>query len=196
MNVSAIIMAAGLSKRMNQNKLMMKINEKYIYEFIFETINMCSDSFSEIIVVAKETEILEKACEFGFFAVKNEISHLGQSASVRLGVENSNKPDGYMFFVADQPFIKDDTIKMLLSVFKKNPNSIIIASYNGMNGNPVIFPKLFKTQLLNLVGDIGGKIIIKNNPDKLIRVHIDTEDEFIDIDTLKDYERILKKVID
>lgn len=194
MNVNAIIMAAGLSRRMNQNKLQMKINDKYMYEFIFETIKNCSDCFNEVIVVAKDDEILSKADVLGFKTVRNEISYLGQSASVKLGIQNLNKTDGYMFFVADQPFIKKDTIIKLLNVFEKNPNSIVMACYNGINGNPVIFSENFKEQLMKLEGDTGGKQIVKNNTDKVIKVQIQSEDEFIDIDTLEDYDMVIREV--
>lgn len=197
MNVSAIIMAAGLSKRMNKEKLKMKINDKYIFEYILDTIKNCSDCFYEVMVVAKDETILKKAEEFGYKSVKNEISYLGQSTSIKLGIQNSNASDGYMFFVADQPFIKEETIRVLIRTFKRNPSNIIIASYNGINGNPAIFPEIFKKHLLNLKGDTGGKLIIKNNEDKLIKVHIQSDNEFIDIDTFEDYERIVKeKVID
>lgn len=197
MNVSAIIMAAGLSKRMNQNKLKMVIDNKFIYEYIFHTIKNLRGCFKEVIVVAKDDDILEKANEIGFKVVKNENSHQGQSMSIKLGIQNLYYAEGYMFFVADQPFIKEDTIRKLLKVFENNNNNIIMASYNKINGNPVIFPNMFKKQLLSLEGDTGGKIIIKNNLDKLIKVDIQTYNEFIDIDTMEDYERIVKeKVID
>lgn len=197
MNVSAIIMAAGLSKRMNQDKLKMKISNKYIFEYIFDTIKNCSDCFYEVMVVAKDETILRKAEEFGYKSVKNEISYLGQSTSIKLGIQNSNACDAHMFFVADQPFIKKETIRELIRTFEKTPSNIIIASYNGINGNPTIFPEIFREQLLNLEGDTGGKLIIKNNEDKVIKVHIQSDNEFIDIDTFEDYERIVKvKVID
>lgn len=195
MSVSAIVMASGLSKRMDQNKLKMVINNKFIYEYIFYAIKNLIGCFKEVIVVVKDEDILEKANEMGFKAVKNEFSHQGQSMSIKLGIQSSYEVDGYMFFVADQPFIKEDTIKKLINTFETNNKSIIMASYNGVNGNPVIFPKMFKEQLLNLKGDTGGKVIIKNNEDKLIKVHIQSDDEFIDIDTIEDYERVVNKKV-
>lgn len=193
MSVSAIIMAAGLSKRMNQDKLIMKIKGKYIFEFIFEKINKCTDYFQEVIVVAKDDIILAKATEFGFIAVKNEVSHLGQSESLKLGIKKSCKVDGYMFFTADQPFISEETIKKLINAFEKSPNNIVLPYYNGIKGSPVIFPEIFKEQLLKLEGDTGGKIIIKDNWNKTIKVHIYSLNEHIDIDTIEDYDRVCNK---
>jgi CTP:molybdopterin cytidylyltransferase MocA len=38
--------------------------------------------------------------------------------------------------------------------------------------------------------DNGGKIIINENLDKVIRVDIETKNEFMDIDTIEDYEKV------
>lgn len=188
MNVSAIVMASGMSKRMNADKLHMKINDKKIYEYIFETIN--SFDFYEKIVVAKDDDILEDAKKLGFLGIKNTKYFLGQSESIKAALENSKQADGYMFFVADQPFIKSATIEKLCDEFYKNPYNIIVTYYNEMRGNPVIFPNCFKDQLLSLEKDNGGKIVINANRDKIIKVNIETNDEYMDIDTIEDYERV------
>lgn len=193
MNINAIVMASGLSKRMNQNKLFMKINDKNIYEYILETLKRCSN-LNEVIVVAKDLEILQKAQSLNFKIVINEHSNLGQSISIKLGLEASEDADGYMFFVADQPFIKEDTINKLCNIFNENPNKIIIPCYNAMHGNPVIFPKKFKEELANIQGDKGGKVVINNHLQDVIKVEFQDKEEFIDIDTMEVYNNIIKKV--
>lgn len=195
MNVDAIIMAAGLSKRMNQNKLKMKIGDKHIYEYIFEAVKNCTGYFKDVIVVAKDNDVLRKASEAGFNYVKNEESFLGQSVSIRLGVQKAGLVDGFMFFVADQPYIKEKTIKKLLKAFEENPDKIIIPRFNQTNGNPVIFPYAFREQLMNLSGDAGGKSIIKKNSDGLLNVDLKSDYEFSDIDTMEDYDRAVKKKV-
>ncbi len=195
MNISAIVMASGLSKRMNKSKLHMEINNKKIFEFILETIKLCQ-CFNEVIVVANDLEIIQKSESLEFKTVKNEKSYLGQSTSINLGLINSKYSQGYMFFVADQPFINESTIKALIDEFNKNPDKIVIPCYNGKSGNPVIFPHNLKEELLNLEGDIGGRAVINNHINKVIKVHIQTDYENIDIDTMEDYEKVLKmKVI-
>jgi len=193
MSISAIIMAAGLSKRMNRDKLLMKIKGKFIFEFIFETINKCKDCFEDVIIVAKEEIILVRAIEYGFIAVKNDNSHLGQSESIKLGINNSSIVGGFMFFTADQPFVSAKTIKELTRTFESNPNNIVVPCYKGINGSPAIFPEIFKNHLLELQGETGGRIIIKDNFDKTIIVHINSSDEHIDIDTIEDYIKVCKQ---
>lgn len=188
MNISAIVMASGLSKRMKKDKLHLEINNKKIYEYVLETIKNCN--FYEALVAAKDDDIIEKAGSLGLIGVKNMKYLLGQSESIKIALENCKRTDGFMFFVADQPFIKLATVEKLCNEFKKNPSSIIIPYYNGIKGNPVIFPSSMKDQLMALENDNGGKVVINNNSDKVIRVDIETNNENMDIDTEKDYELV------
>jgi molybdenum cofactor cytidylyltransferase len=190
MNISAVIMASGLSRRMTKNKLYLEINKKKIYEYILLTVKQCS--FYEVIVVAKDEDIIQSAVFMGFKAIRNNRSYLGQSVSIRLALENSSDSNGFIFFVADQPFIKVNTILKLCEIFKNNPNKIIIPSLNDSNKNPVIFPSYLKEELMNIEGDRGGKVVIKNNLENALKVNLENEDEFFDIDTLDDYRKAIE----
>jgi molybdenum cofactor cytidylyltransferase len=192
MNVSAIVMASGMSKRMNMDKLLMKINDMQIFEYILDTIIKCN--FCDKTVVAKDEEILNKSRSLGFNAVKNKEYENGQSRSIILGMENSKNSDGYMFFVADQPFVSVETVNIMLDSFEKNLCSIIVPRCKDKTRNPVIFPHMLREELLMLYGDNGGKAVIIKNKDKIVFVDIDREEEFMDIDTMEDYENASKKV--
>lgn len=193
MNVSAIVLAAGLSRRMNQNKLLMKLDGIEIYKHILNTIEECKEFLDEIIVVGKDSEVLYYAESLGFKTKLNNISYLGQSTSIKMGIENLKPVDGYMFFVSDQPFIKKETIKKLYDSFNENKGKIIIPSYNGIKGNPSIFPRRFKEELLGLSGDVGGKDVIRKHPEEIVKVDIRTDKEHIDIDTMEDYKKQINR---
>ncbi|HBV68589.1 MAG TPA: hypothetical protein DEF04_10690 [Clostridiales bacterium] len=171
----------------------MKIDDSFIFEYIFDTVKSCEHLFEEVIAVAKDDDVLRKASSLGFKDIRNVNSYLGQSSTIKLGVQNSATVDGFMFFVADQPFISKNTIKSMLGIFDQKPDNIIVSCCNGINRNPVIFPIEFKSDLLKLEGDMGGRIILKSNTYKIIKVHVQSEHEFKDIDTMQDYEEAIGK---
>lgn len=140
--ITAIVMASGMSRRMMSDKLHLKINDKYIYEYILETIR--GYDFFETLVVAKDMDILERAKELGYLGVRNVKYYLGQSESIKASLEAAKNADGFMFFVADQPFIKISTIESLCNEFKRDTSKIVQPYYNGAKGNPVIFPSHLK----------------------------------------------------
>lgn len=192
MSISCIVMASGMSKRMNGNKLLLKINKKMIFEYILDTIYKID--FDEVIVVTRFKEIIDYCEKYNYKVVINNNYEEGQSSSIRLGIKSAKENNDYMFFVADQPFIKEETINYILNEHKGDSEEIIIPYYNGIKGNPVLFGNKFRQALLNLSGDKGGSVVIKENTDKVKQVFINIENDFenFDIDNKNDYE-VLKK---
>ncbi len=192
MSISCIVMASGMSKRMNGNKLLLKINKKMIFEYILDTIYKID--FDEVIVVTRFKEIIDYCEKYNYKVVINNNYEEGQSSSIRLGIKSAKENNDYMFFVADQPFIKEETINYILNEYKGDSEEIIIPYYNGIKGNPVLFGNKFRQALLNLSGDKGGSVVIKENTDKVKQVFINIENDFenFDIDNKNDYE-VLKK---
>lgn len=188
--ISAIILASGYSTRMGKNKLLLKYRGKSLIQHTIETITKCS--FSEVILVAREEEIIEIGKRYDLKIIKNENALKGISESIKLGVMNASETDGYMFFTADQPFLDIDSIKRLTAKFAEDLANIIVPRCDGRRGNPVIFPYNFKEDFLQLQGDVGGKIIINKNLEKVKFVEIDDLTKLFDIDTNENYEYILK----
>lgn len=184
--INAIIMASGLSKRMGENKLLLKYKNIPLVEHVLKEIKKCD--FNEVILVSQYEEVLNLGKKYNFKIIKNEKSHIGQSESIKLGINNSSYCDGYMFFVGDQPNIKSENINDIINKFKENKNSIIIPKSNNRCGNPVIFPYKNKKELLSLKNDEKGKKVINNNSSVL---YVDIIDELLfDIDTKSDYDKL------
>jgi molybdenum cofactor cytidylyltransferase len=188
--VSAIILASGYSKRMGSNKLLLKYREKTLIELTIETVLQCG--FSEVILVAREEEIIEIGNRNDLMVIKNEDAVKGISESIKLGVMHAAKTQGYMFFTADQPFLDVGTIKGLKNKFTESSTNIIIPRCDGKRGSPVIFPCSFKEDFLKLQGDVGGKVIINKNLDKVKFVEVQDSTKLFDVDTKENYEYILK----
>ena len=185
--ITAIVMASGFSKRMGLNKLLMKYNDKFLIEHTLEKISQCD--FAEKIIVTQYEEI-EKLTD-NFKVVINENAHKGQSESIKLGVKSSERCAGYMFFVADQPLINQKDIEKLIRVFRENKDFIVIPKYKEKRGNPVIYPSLYKEEILRLEGDKGGKSIIKSS-NKIKYVEVE-ENTLFDIDNKDDFNKLLMR---
>ena len=184
--VNAIIMASGLSKRMGENKLLLKYKEIPVVEHVIREVSKCK--FNEVILVSQYDEVLKIGEKYEFKLIKNNNLEIGQSESIKLGLKSSTKCDGFMFFVGDQPKVSIKYINKLIDSFEKNKDNIVIPKYENRCGNPVIFPYDKKNDLLLLNGDEKGKKVI-NNSNQVISVDVD-EEMLFDIDTKEDYEKI------
>ena len=189
--MNGIILASGFSRRMGQNKLLMKINNKEIIKTVIQEIK--KSNIEKIILVARDENVIKIGTEENIAVIKNNNADLGQSESIKLGVKEANIEDDFMFFCGDQPFLDKDSINRLIEESKKHKESIIIPKVKEKHGNPVIFPKKFKDELENLSGDIGGKQIINSNKKIVKYIELDNELFLKDIDTIEEYERYINK---
>ena len=186
----AIILGAGMSKRMNRNKLLIKFKGKYLIEIIIEKVLKCN--FNEVILVYKDKEIKEIGEGYKIKTIFNADYYKGQSESIKIALKNIGSNEDFMFFTSDEPLLKIESIKELLDTFKKN-KGIIVPRVESGNKSPVIFESIYKKDLLKINGDVGGRDVIKGNRNNVTFLDFFDEDEFFDIDSEEDLEYIVKK---
>jgi molybdenum cofactor cytidylyltransferase len=181
----AIILAAGFASRFGGGKLLMELNHKPIIVHVMDLV--LKIGFEEIILVYQDEEVRRLASNRNIQCIYNEKAAQGISSSIRYGICHSGPTDAYIFFMGDQPFIDAETVNRLLVAFYQGTASIIVPKYGGSIGNPVIFSSVWKERLISLIGDVGGRTIIKSNPDQVFWVEIANQKAGRDIDTWEDY---------
>lgn len=190
-SVSGIILASGLSRRMGTDKLLLTVNGIPLIERVIAAASQAG--LEETILVCSNETIASIGRKYGMKIVDNTDPQLGQSRSVRLGVENSSRlSDGFMFFVGDQPFITAEIINRLIGRFMWEDCSAVVPLYNGKKGNPVIFSSSLREKLTSLNGDSGGRVLLEGLEGKIATVEFDDEKSGFDIDTREEYERVIR----
>lgn len=186
-NITGVIMASGFSRRMKRDKLLLKLKGKPLIEHV---IDACVNSkLSEVIIIYRTDEVKTISEKFNIKRVFNSDAKEGQSASIKLGIDNaSSTTRGIMFIVGDQPYLDTHTIDLLVDEFEKG--NIVIPVYGEKSGNPVIFPRDVLVDLKQLQGDVGGKEIINKYLDKVKYVEVENHLVGKDMDTLEEYEEL------
>jgi len=204
MSISAIILAAGTSKRFGKNKLKLRLNGLLIIEHIMRAV---SDArFEEAILVSNDEDILNLCSKYNLLGVKSPHAHLGQSESIKAGVLAANPLHDLMFFVGDQPLLNTKIITELKSFYNElssapgiaesnqkfieTANKIIIPVFGRQSGNPVIFPCRYREKLFALSGDNSGKYIIKDDK-AVVKCYFGDTGCNMDIDTQIEYNKLL-----
>jgi len=201
--ITGIVMAAGLSRRMGANKLLLCIDNIPLIKRTLNTI--LQSKLQELIVIYSDPGVLavikdlqKEAGEMGIShknikLVENKHPERGQSESVKYGMfESDPSSQGYMFFVADQPFLNVEVIDGLIDTFGEEPKYIVVPTYHGNRGMPIIFPGKYRLDLLGVSGDKGGRSIIDENVKETIFLPIEDPKVGEDMDTLEDYEKVCK----
>ncbi|MFA5576589.1 MAG: nucleotidyltransferase family protein [Tissierellaceae bacterium] len=187
--ITGIILAAGFSKRMGRNKLLVTIGGMPLVERV---INAAKGSeLDELILVYREKPVMEIGKRYGIKTVYNGSAHLGQSESLKLGVRNASGADAYMFFVGDQPFLTKELINHLIREYGISNSSILVPYYRGSKGMPMIMSSIYKDELLKVLGDKGGRDLVKKHHTEVKKIAIEDHILGLDIDWEKDLDKIL-----
>lgn len=186
-NVSAIILAAGESKRMGRNKLSLPYKGKPLIEHTFQLVDQIN--FLECIVVISPTNV-EDLIGVSFPKEANIVYNfqpeLGQSHSVILGVKEA-KGEGYLFFTGDQPLLTVEIIEEMLG--NATADRIVYpVKEEGVPSNPTFFGRGFREELLGIQGDEGGRQIREKVPQACFSFTPQDVKQLKDIDTVMDIE--------
>ena len=146
----------------------------------------------DITVVTRYREILDYcACIPDCHAVLSPDSEKGIAYTIKAGImavqeqKKTGMQDYYMFAVADQPYLKSQSvIKLIDKVLENKGNKRLVFSLRCGDavGNPCVFHSSLISQLLSLEGDKGGRSVAKKYD--CVYVDIAYECELMDIDIL------------
>ena len=192
--ISAIILAAGESKRMGQPKQLLPFRGSTLLGQIMENL-LQSQAAETIVVLGYQAEkIIPQIAREPVKIVVNPDFDQGMSSSIKCGLSHiSEAADGVMIVLGDQPLIEKETIDLLIKKHRQSERGIILPVYKGIRGHPVIFKMKYKDELLRLTGDIGGKQIVERHPSDVLEVEVDYESVVISIDAESDYQSLVGK---
>ena len=174
--ISAILLAAGQSKRMDgENKLTKEIQGIPLIKHSVK--NILASSIDELIVVLghqKETieKLINKNEKIKF--VFNKDFESGIASSIKTGLNNlSEKTEAFFICLGDMPMINPNIYNQLIKSINKR--EIIVPTYKGQQGNPVLFAMSMKEKIINISGDVGAKKILELNKDKILNLEINDQ---------------------
>ncbi|RGR55951.1 nucleotidyltransferase family protein [Agathobacter rectalis] len=199
--IHIIYMAAGNSRRFGSNKLFYELDGKPMYRHLLERLIEIKDRYNklksdspaiDITVVTRYREILDYCSSIpDCHAVLSPDSEKGISHTIKAGImavqeqKKTGMQDYYMFAVADQPYLKSQSvIKLIDKVLENKGDKRLVFSLHCGDavGNPCVFHSSLIPQLLSLEGDKGGRSVAKKYD--CVYVDIADERELMDIDTL------------
>jgi len=189
--ISAILLAAGQSKRMDgENKLTKVIQSVPLIKHSVK--NILASSIDELIIVlGYQKEIIEKLIDKNekIKFVFNKDFESGMASSIKTGLDNlSEKTEAFFICLGDMPMVSHDIYNQLIE--SKDNKEIIVPIYKGQQGNPVLFNKSMKEKVIDISGDIGAKKILELNKDKILNLEINDQSIIKSFNTQDDFSSL------
>ena len=185
-SVAILILAAGQSRRMgSQNKLLAEINGKPMLRHTAEQA-LKSRAAAVFAVTGHEREKIQPLLdEMGIPALHNPDYANGLSSSLKTGFRAlAGKFEGILVCLGDMPLITAELFNTLIEAFdREEGRAIVVPTYQGKRGNPVLIASSFEADILAITGDIGAKSLIAENEPMVFNVEVGDNSIFADIDT-------------
>ena len=183
--ICMIIPAAGQSRRHPPNKLLVRLGKNTVIE---KTVSTFIDFSMDVVIVVgyqmeKMKPILKKRFGNRIRIVENPRYKTGLASSIRAAILAAGHDYSYWGFCnGDKPFISRNTAGFLLNELREKHPLILAPSYENKIGHPIFFSTSLKKELLSITGDIGGREILQNHFEEVLRIPVDDEGVVTDMD--------------
>ena len=198
--IAVLLLAAGESKRMGRNKLVMLLQGKPLASRALE--NLLAAAADRIIVVlghqAEETaramEPLISRHPDRVTTVVNKEFARGMSTSIRAGITAlPEECQGALIALADEPFVEPQIVDALINAYRGCKGDILVPTFKGRMGHPVLFDRRYFPELAALKGDVGARSVVKAHEQDMIRLELNRPSVLLDVDDIETYQRLTEK---
>ena len=206
--IGVVLLAAGQSRRMGNNKQLLPWRGKTILDAVCHALQVGweqsnssrnLEAYPMVAVTGGDHDIDGIASSYGFSITHNSRSDLGQGTSIALGVQylvntfSTHSLDGIICSVSDQPLLDSMVIEKLIASFQQHRDvtnrTIVVPKYGPTQhpGNPVLFGAHWFEALQHIEGDQGGRTIIRGAGHNFVEYVSIIPEWGFDIDTPEDY---------
>lgn len=190
----AIILAAGASTRMKQQKLLLPYNGKTIIETVVENVARSVNSNIMIVLGSHRKQIQEQIvnCPAKFCVNENYMN--GMLSSAICGFRAlPGETKAALIFLGDQPQIPPQVTDLVIKAWIQSGKGIVMPTFNGRRGHPVLIETRYKAEIEQLDPEKGLRTLSEKFIDDVYEVECIIPEILRDIDTPEEYQFEISK---
>lgn len=188
--IGAVILAAGESRRMGKNKLLLKIRGQRVIEWVVDPFKSVADSI--IVVLGHRPEsLIPTLKELGVRWTVNPNYEEGMVSSFKEGLREIRGCGAAFLALGDQPFVNRGFLRQAIEAWRDGAR-MVSPVHKGKKGHPVLFDRSLFDEILSLQRHEFIRDVIHRHSDKHHLVEAG-EWAITDLDTPEGFRRILGK---
>jgi len=208
--ISAVVLAAGLSSRMGESKLLLPLGERTVIEQI--VFQLFKSGVEEIVVITgHEGDSVADALEGLPVRIVHNFGYAqgGMLSSIKTGIQvvslggSSNKNDAgighsdceaFLLCLGDQPSLQRGVVERLIETFSAHrDDEIIIPCHGDAKGHPILIPAAFWQRILALPVESSLRDVTLDKATPVRLVQIENDSILLNINTPEDYKKELAR---
>ncbi|HJS20591.1 MAG TPA: nucleotidyltransferase family protein [Anaerolineales bacterium] len=192
--ISAIILAAGESKRMGQPKLLLTWGNATVLGQVISTYQ--SAGIEDVLVVTggAHDQVSGIVNQHGARSIFNEnFSTGGMLSSLQRGLQllltEEDTVEASLVGLGDQPQVQTGSVQLICRTFQDTGASLIVPSFQMRRGHPWLVKRLFWSEILEMRSSQSPRDFLNKHASEIHYVEVSTSSILADLDTPQDYQR-------
>ncbi|MDR3374182.1 MAG: NTP transferase domain-containing protein [Ancalomicrobiaceae bacterium] len=189
--VAAIVLAAGLSSRMQAFKPLLPFGERTVIEHVVATLQAGGVEEIRVVTGHRAAELAPVISRLGVAAVHNPDFERGMYTSVRAGIASlPADASGALLLPVDIPLVRSATIAALIDAAIDTGATIVHPTFAGTRGHPPILARRLFRDIVAGDGEGGLKRLIAGHYQDAVDLPVIDRGILLDMDTQADYARL------
>ena len=187
----AVVLAAGESRRMGTQKLLLPFGETTVVEAVVATALGSGVDRVMVVLGSDADEVRKKLESSGAAFTINEDYARGMLSSIQAGFKAlGGDAEAVVVMLGDQPFLPAKVVDAVIEAYRTGGKGIVIPVFRGRRGHPVLVDMKRRDEVLGLDPADGLRQLMRARPGDIREVDVDDANILRDMDTPEDYRSI------
>ncbi len=189
--ISAVVLAAGASRRMGQPKMLLPWGNTVVIQKVVSTLLEGGVSLP-VIVTGRSAEEIKRAVQSKtvIWVHNPDYETTEMLQSLQLGLRSlPENAKAFLIVLGDQPQIETDVIRQITAEYNAHHPAIIIPSNQFRRGHPWLVSSDLLPELLELPEEATLRQFLNAHTGSITYLNVDNPTVLMDLDTPAEYER-------
>jgi molybdenum cofactor cytidylyltransferase len=169
--VAGVVLAAGTSSRMGENKLFLRLSGETVLRRAVRTA-VAAGLEPVLVVLGHESERARAELQgLRCTPVLNPDYVGGIHTSLRTGIAAvPEDAPGALVLLADMPFVTAEMVSAVVARYRGGEAPLVVSTYEGVDAPPMLYDRVLFAELRALDGDGCGKRVVKRHRSEALDV--------------------------
>jgi len=190
----AVILAAGESRRMGTQKLLLPFGEATVIDAVVRTA-LASRLDRALAVLGSDRDAIRlKLAPYGVEFAINEDFAKGMLSSVQAGFKAlPADAEAAVVMLGDQPFLPAKVVDAIVEAYSESRKGIVVPAFRGRRGHPVLIDLKYRDEVLGLDPADGLRQLMRAHAEAIFEAEVEDANILRDLDVPEDYANELKR---